>query len=110
MVRGKKDIARGPSSVFERALPARRRMACECPTGAGTCRAERQDDSSGPRGESFQVQDAAGITLPYIYFEDEPKRRRFARRLSKDDARRMPQQILRLPELVRIARGMQGLL
>jgi hypothetical protein len=56
-------------------------------------------------GESYQVQDAAGITLAYVYFEDEPTRRRFARRLSKDDAWRMAQQILRLPELVRIARG-----
>jgi hypothetical protein len=51
------------------------------------------------------VQDAAGATLAYVYFEDEPSRRRFSRRLSKDDARRMAQQILRLPELVRIARG-----
>jgi len=38
-------------------------------------------------------------------FEDEPTRRNFSKRLSKDDARRMAQQILRLPELVRIAKG-----
>lgn len=57
------------------------------------------------RGESFVVEDAAGVTLAYIYFEDEPTRRSFAKRLSKNDARKMAQQILRLPQLVRIARG-----
>jgi hypothetical protein len=57
------------------------------------------------RGESFVIEDAAGIALAYVYFEDEPTRRRFAKRLSKDEARKMAQQILRLPQLVRIARG-----
>jgi hypothetical protein len=57
------------------------------------------------RGESFVVEDAAGVTLAYVYFEDEPTRRRFSKRLSKDDARKLTEQILRLPQLVRIARG-----
>jgi hypothetical protein len=55
--------------------------------------------------ESFQIRDAAGRILAYAYFEDEPTRRNFSKHLSKDDARRMAQQILRLPELVRIAKG-----
>ena len=52
------------------------------------------------QGESFQIRDAARRILAYVYFEDEPTRRNFSKRLSKDDARRMAQQILRLPELV----------
>lgn len=55
--------------------------------------------------ESFEITDSAGRTLSFIYFTDDPNRRNFMRRLSKDDARRMAQQILRLPELVRIAKG-----
>jgi hypothetical protein len=51
------------------------------------------------------VQDSADRTLAFVYFSDDPNRRNFMRRLSKDDARRMAQQIMRLPELVRIARG-----
>jgi hypothetical protein len=49
--------------------------------------------------------DAAGRTLAYVSFEDKPTRRNFFKRLSKGDARRLAQQILRLPELVRIAKG-----
>ena len=41
----------------------------------------------------------------FCKFEDEPMRRNFPKHLSKDDARRMAKQILRLPELVRIAKG-----
>jgi hypothetical protein len=55
--------------------------------------------------ESFEIADSAQRTLAYVYFADDPTRANFMRRLSKDDARRMAQQILRLPELVRIARG-----
>jgi hypothetical protein len=54
--------------------------------------------------ESFQIRDAADRILGYVYFEDEPTRRNFSKRLSKDDARRLAQQILRLPELVGIAK------
>jgi hypothetical protein len=53
--------------------------------------------------ESFEVQDSAGRSLAFVYFTDDPNRRNFMRRLSKDDARRMATQIMRLPELVRIA-------
>jgi hypothetical protein len=59
------------------------------------------------QGESFQIGDAARGTLANVYCEDEPTRRNFSKRLSKDDARRMAQQILRLPELVRIANGIE---
>jgi hypothetical protein len=55
--------------------------------------------------ESFEVQDSAERTLAFVYFSDDPNRRNFMRRLSKDDARTMANQILRLPALVRIARG-----
>lgn len=55
--------------------------------------------------ESFEIQDSVGRHLAYIYFEDERTRRDFTHRLSKNDARAMAKQILRLPELVRIAKG-----
>lgn len=56
------------------------------------------------RTESFIVKDAAGGTLAFIYFEDDPIRRDMMKRLSKYDARRMAEQILRLPELVALER------
>jgi hypothetical protein len=55
--------------------------------------------------ESFEIQDAAGVALAFIYYEDEPIRRGMMKRLSKYDARRMAHQIMRLPQLVRIAKG-----
>ncbi|HEX9590972.1 MAG TPA: hypothetical protein VGA15_24945 [Bradyrhizobium sp.] len=57
------------------------------------------------RDEPFEVRDSASRTLAFVYFSDDPDRWNFMRRLSTEDARRMAQQILRLPELVRIARG-----
>jgi len=39
------------------------------------------------QGESFQIRDAAGRILAYVYFEDEPTRRNFSKLLSKGDAR-----------------------
>ena len=61
--------------------------------------------SSPPNTLPFRLTDAAGRILAHVYFEDEPTRWNFSTRSSKDDARRMAQQILRLPELVRIAKG-----
>jgi hypothetical protein len=39
-------------------------------------------------GESFQIRDAAGRLLAYVYFDDDASRRNFNKRLTKDDARR----------------------
>jgi len=58
------------------------------------------------QSDCFEIQDSAGIQLCCIVFEDDPARRTFTKRLSKDDARRMARQVLRLPELIRIARGL----
>ncbi len=55
--------------------------------------------------ESFEIADAAGNHLAFVYYEDELSRRQTLHRLSKDEARRIAGQILRLPELVRIAKG-----
>jgi hypothetical protein len=44
-----------------------------------------------PGAGSFEVQDSASRTLAFVYFSDDPNR--------------MAQLILRLPELVRIARS-----
>lgn len=60
------------------------------------------------RGESFCVMDSAERTLAFVYYEDDPTRRGFMRRLSKNDARRMAEQILRLPELVALERQMRN--
>jgi hypothetical protein len=57
--------------------------------------------------ESFEIQDAAQRTLAFVYFTDDPTRATFMRRLSKANARTMAEQILRLPALVRIAKGIE---
>ncbi len=48
--------------------------------------------------ESFEIADASGNHLAFVYYEDELSRRQTLHRLSKDEARRMAEQILRLPE------------
>jgi hypothetical protein len=55
--------------------------------------------------ESYEVQDAVGLPLAFVYFENEATRQSSMRRLSKDEARRVAAQIARLPTLLRIEKG-----
>ncbi len=50
--------------------------------------------------ERYVIQDGWGQRLAYLYFEDEPGRRRVTGYLTKDEARRIARAISRLPELL----------
>jgi hypothetical protein len=55
--------------------------------------------------ESYEVQDAVGLLLAFVYLENEATRQSSMRRLSKDEAGRVAAQIARLPTLLRIEKG-----
>jgi hypothetical protein len=45
--------------------------------------------------ESFVVEDAGGVALAYVYFEEDPSRRGLVSRLSGTDAKAVAQTIAR---------------
>ena len=48
----------------------------------------------------FIIRDASEQALAYVYYEDEPGRRGAAKRLTKDEARRIAANVAKLPDLL----------
>jgi hypothetical protein len=50
--------------------------------------------------ESFCIRDANGQALAYVYFEDEKTRRAAFKQLTRDEARRIAANIVKMPEVL----------
>jgi hypothetical protein len=54
-------------------------------------------DIRRPQHACFIVKDANGVAVAYIYYEEEPGRRAAANLMTKDEARRITANIVKLP-------------
>jgi len=46
------------------------------------------------------VKDRGGLSLAYVYFEEEPGRRAAAKLLTRDEARRIAANLAKLPQFI----------
>jgi len=60
--------------------------------------------------ESFAVEDAGGLTLAVVYFENERVRAKSLRRIGKEDTRRMANAMAAIPERQTKLRSLEGCL
>ena len=58
------------------------------------------DDPDKKLADCYIVRDANGHALAYVYFEDEPGRRAAAHLLTRNEAREVALNIVKLPELL----------
>jgi hypothetical protein len=58
--------------------------------------------------ESFEVQDASGNALAFSYFEDDPGRGSSMKRMTREDARRLADQLVKLPDLMEEVRRLRA--
>ena len=58
--------------------------------------------------ESFEIASANGRILAYVYFEDEQGRRDVTKRITREDARRLAIQIMKLPETLEELRKLRA--
>jgi hypothetical protein len=52
-------------------------------------------------GACFIVKDANGVAIAYLYYEEEPGRCAAANLMTKEEARRIAANIVKLPELLK---------
>jgi hypothetical protein len=57
-------------------------------------------DLRGPHDACFIVKDAIGLAVAYVYYEEEPGRRAAANLMTKEEARRIATNIVKLPGLL----------